>query len=120
MGLVSLDSLALGFTRDHLAMELSQRRKYPQVSQTHSSTVLLPKKVKVTKEIRFAQHCVAAASQLLTPQQTSALKNAGMQRISAALRAPVHANFQFKDLLTKLLGADPGKLQKMSSNPSSC
>ena len=67
--------------------------------------------------MRFAQHCVAAASQLLTPQQTSALKNAGMQRIFAALRAPVHVNFQFKDYITKLLGADPGRLQKMSSNP---
>ena len=60
---------------------------------------------------------VAAASQLLTPQQTSALKNAGMQRVFAALRAPVHVNFQFKDYITKLLGADPGRLQKMSSNP---
>ena len=40
-----------------------------------------------------------------------------MQRIFAALRAPVHVNFQFKDYTTKLLGADPGKLQKMSSNP---
>jgi len=88
-----------------------------QVSQIHPSAVLLPKKVKVTKEMRFAQQCVAAASQLLTPQQTRALKNAGMQRIFAALRAPVHINFQFKDYVTKLLGADPGKLQKMSSNP---
>ena len=61
--------------------------------------------------MRFAQHCVAAASQLLTPQQTSALKNAGMQRIFAALRAPVHVNFQFKDYITKLLGADPGRFR---------
>ena len=49
--------------------------------------------------MRFAQHC-----------------NAGMQRIFAALR-PVHVNFQCKDYTTKLLGADPGRLQKMSSNP---
>ena len=42
-------------------------------------------------------HCIAAASQLLTPQQTSALKDVGMQRIFAALRAPVHVNFQFRD-----------------------
>ena len=94
-----------------------EKKVLPQVSQIHPSTVLLPKKVKVTKEMRFAQHCVAAASQLLTPQQTSALKDAGMQRIFAALRAPVHVNFQFQDYITKLLGADPGKLQKMSSNP---
>ena len=65
----------------------------PQVSQIHPSTVLFPKKVKVTKEMRFVQHCVAAASQLLTPQQTSALKDAEMQRIFAGLRAPVHLNF---------------------------
>ena len=26
-------------------------------------------------------------------------------------------NFQFKDYITKQLGADPGKLQKVSSNP---
>ena len=58
-----------------------QQNALPQVSQIHPSVVLLPKKVKVTKEMRFAQHCVAAASQLLTPQQTSALKNAGMQRV---------------------------------------
>ena len=95
----------------------SEKNVLPQVSQIHPSVVLLPKKVKVTKETRFAQHCVAAASQLLTPQQTSALKNAGMQRVFAALRAPVHVNFQFKDYITKLLGADPGRLQKMSSNP---
>ena len=96
---------------------VSEKKVLPQVSQIHPPTVLLPKKVKVTKEMRFAQHCVAAASQLLTPQQTSGLKNAGMQRIFAALRAPVHVNFQFKDYITKLLGADPGKLQKMASNP---
>ena len=29
----------------------------------------------------------------------------------------LHVNFQFKDYITKLLGADPGRLQKMSSNP---
>ena len=29
----------------------------------------------------------------------------------------MHVNFQFKDYITKLLGADPGKLQKVSSNP---
>ena len=79
--------------------------------------MLLPKKVKVTKDMRFAQHCAAAASQLLTPQQTSALKNAGMQSIFAALRAPVHVNFQFRDYIAKLIGADPGTLQKMSRNP---
>ena len=50
----------------------SEKNVLPQVSQVHPSVVLLPKKVKVTKETRFAQHCVAAASQLLTPQQTSA------------------------------------------------
>ena len=94
----------------------SDQKVLPQVSQIHPSIVLLPKKVKVTKEVRFAQQCVAAASQLLTPQQTRALKNAGMQRIFAALRAPVHVNFQFNDYITKLLGADPGKLQKMSIN----
>ena len=55
---------------------VSEKKVLPQVSQIHPSIVLLPKKVKVTKEMRFAQHCVAAASQLLTPQQTSALKNA--------------------------------------------
>ena len=98
---------------------VSEKKVLPQVSQIHPSTVLLPKKVKVTKEMRFAQHCVAAASQLLTPQQTSALKNAGMQSIFAALRAPVNVNFQFKDYITKLIGVDPGKLQKMSSNPES-
>ena len=54
----------------------SEKKALPQVSQIHPSGVLLSKKVKVTKEMRFAQHCVAAASQLLTPQQTSALKNA--------------------------------------------
>ena len=94
-----------------------EKKVLPHVSQIHPSIVLLPKRVKVTKEMRFAQHCVAAASQLLTPQQTGALKDAGMQRIFAALRAPVHVNFQFKDYITKLLGADPGKLQKVSSNP---
>ena len=93
------------------------KKVLPQVSQIHPSTVLLPKKVRITKEMRFAQHCIAAASQLLTPQQTNALKNAGMQRVFAALRAPVHVNFQFKDYVAKLLGADPGKLQKMSRNP---
>ena len=95
---------------------VSEKNVLPQVSQIHPSVVLLPKKVKVTKETRFAQHCAAAASQLLTPQQMRALKNAGMQRVFA-LRAPVHANFQFKDYIAKLLGADPGRLQKMSSNP---
>ena len=59
-----------------------EKKVLPHVSQTHPSIVLLPKRVKVTKEMRFAQHCVAAASQLLlTPQQTGALKDAGMQRI---------------------------------------
>ena len=96
---------------------LPDKKVHPQVSHIHPSTVLLPKKVRVTKDMRFTQHCIAAASQLLTPQQTSALKYAGMQRIFAALRAPVHVNFQFKDYIAKLLGADPGKLQKMSSNP---
>ena len=96
-----------------------EKKVPPQVSQIHPSTVVLPKKIKVTKDVRFAQHCVAAASQLLTPQQTSALKTAGMQRIFAALRAPVNVNFQFRDYITKLIGFDPGKLQKMSSNPES-
>ena len=96
---------------------LPDKKVHPQVSHIHPSTVLLPKKVRVTKDMRFTQHCIAAASQLLTPQQTSALKEAGMQRIFAALRAPVHVNFQFKGYIAKLLGADPGKLQKMSSNP---
>ena len=73
--------------------------------------------VNVTKQTRLAQHCVAAASQLLTPQQTGALKNAGMQNIFAALRAPVHVNFQFKDYIAKLIGVDPGMLQEISSNP---
>ena len=95
----------------------SDKMVLPSVSYIHPSTVLLPKKVRVTKEMRFAQHCIAAASQLLTPQQTNALKDVGMQKIFAALRAPVHVNFQFKDYVAKLLGADPGKLQKMSSNP---
>ena len=54
------------------------QRAHPQISHIHPSTVLLPKKVKVTKDTRFTQHCIAAASQLLTPQQTSALKDAGM------------------------------------------
>ena len=67
--------------------------------------------------MRFAQHCVAAASQLLTLQQTGALKNAGMQSIFAALRAPVNVNFQFNDYITKLIGVDPGNLQEISSNP---
>ena len=67
MGLVSLDSLAKGFTRDHLVMELPQRRKHFLKCRRYS--------------------------------------------------APVHVNFQFKDYITKLLGADPGRLQKMSSNP---
>ena len=98
---------------------VSEKKVPPQVSQIHPSTVVLPRKVKVTKEMRIAQHCVAAASQLLTPQQTSALKTAGMQRIFAALRAPVNVNFQFKDYITKLIGFDPGKLPKMSSNPES-
>ena len=98
---------------------VSEKKVLPQVSQIHPSTVLLPKKVKVTKEMRFAQHCVAAASQLLTPQQTGALKNTGMQSIFAALRAPVNVNFQFKDYITKLIGVDPGKLQEISSNPKS-
>ena len=98
---------------------VSEKKVLPQVSQIHPSTALLPKKVKVTKQMRFAQHCVAAASQLLTPQQTGALKNAGMQSIFAALRAPVNVNFQFKDYITKLIGVDPGKLQEISSNPES-
>ena len=72
--------------------------------------------------MRFAQHCVAAPSQLLTPQQTSALKNAGMQRIFAALRAPVNVNFQFKDYTTKLIGVDPGKrgrhFRQVDHNPA--
>ena len=51
-----------------------------------------------------------------TPQQTFALKEVGMQRVFAALRAPVHVNFQFKDYIAKLLGADPGKLQQLSSS----
>ena len=92
------------------------KRVHPQVTHIHPSTVLLPKKVRVTKDMRFTQHCIAAAAQLLTPQQTSALKEVGMQQIFAALRAPVHVNFQFKDYIAKLLGADPGKLQKLSSN----
>ena len=82
-------------------------------SQIDPSAVCFQRKVKITKEMRFAQHCVAAASQLLTPQPTSALKNAGMQRIFAA---PVHANFQLRTTIQpSCLG--PGKLQKMSSNP---
>ena len=96
---------------------VSEKKILPQISQIHPSTVLLPKKVKVTKQMRFAQHCVAAASRMLTPQQTGALKNAGMQNIFAALRAPVHVNFQFKDYIAKLIGVDPGKLQEISSNP---
>ena len=56
----------------HVAV--SEKKVLPQVSQIHPSAVLLPKKVKVTKEMRFAQHCVAAASQLLTPQQNERLK----------------------------------------------
>ena len=91
-------------------MELSRKRK-------HFPKMLLPKKVNVTKQTRFAQHCVAAASQLLTPQQTGALKNAGMQNIFALLRAPVHVNFQFKDYIAKLIGVDLEKLQEISSNP---
>lgn len=91
------------------------QRVHPQASHIHPPPVLLPKKVKVTKDMRFTQLCVAAAAQLLTPQQTSALKEVGMQRIFAALRAPVHVNFQFEDYITKLLGASPGKLQQMSS-----
>ena len=47
---------------------------------------------------------------MLTPQQTGALPNAGMQSIFAALRAPVHVNFQFQDYIAKLIGVDPGKL----------
>ena len=66
--------------------------------------------------MRFAQQCVAAASQMLTLQQTGALKNAGMQNIFAALRAPVQVNFQFKDYTAKLIEVDPGKLQEISSN----
>ena len=96
---------------------VSEKKALPQISQIYPSKVLLPKKVNVTKQTRFAQHCVAAASQLLTPQQTGALKNAGMQNIFAALRAPVHVNFQFKDYIAKLIGVDPGKLQEISSNP---
>ena len=96
---------------------VSEKKALPQISQIHPSKVLLPKKVNVTKQMRFAQHCVAAASQMLTPQQTGALKNAGMQNIFAALRAPVHVNFQFKDYIAKLIGVDPGKLQEISSNP---
>ena len=91
---------------------VSEKKVLPQISQIHPSTALFPKKVKVTKEVRFAQHCVAAASQLLTPQQSSALKNAGMQSIFAALRAPVHVNFQFQDCITKLIAADPSKLTR--------
>ena len=41
---------------------VSEKKAPPQVSQIHPSTVVLPKKVKVTKQVRFAQHCVAAAS----------------------------------------------------------
>ena len=48
---------------------VSEKKVLPQISQIHPSTALFPKKVKVTKEVRFAQHCVAAASQLLTPQK---------------------------------------------------
>ena len=59
---------------------VSEKKALTQISQMYPSKVLLPKKVNVTKQTRFAQHCVAAASQLLTPQQTGALKNAGMQR----------------------------------------
>ena len=102
---------------NHAIGTLPDKRVHPQVTHIHPSIVLLPKKVRVTKDMRFMQHCVAAAAaQLLTPQQTSALKEVGMQRIFAALRAPVHVNFQFKDYIAKLLGADPGKLQKLSSN----
>ena len=50
------------------------KRVHPQVTHIHPSTVLLPKKVRVSKDMRFTQHCIAAAAQLLTPQQTSALK----------------------------------------------
>ena len=98
---------------------VSEKKALPQISQIHPSTALFLKRVNVTKDARFAQHCVAAASQLLTPQQSSAFKNAGMQSIFAALRAPVHVDFQFQDYITKLIGADPSKLQKVSSNPES-
>ena len=91
---------------------VSEKKALPQVSQMHPSVVLLARKVKVTKEMRFAQHCVAAASQLLTPQQTSALKNAGMQRVFAALRAPVHVNFQFKDYIPSCWGLTPEGYRK--------
>ena len=88
----------------------------PQITHIHPSSVLLPRKVKVTKDMRFAHHCIAAAAQLLTPRQTLALKEVGMERVFAAVRAPVHINFQFKEYVAKLLGADPNKLQQFSSS----
>ena len=88
----------------------------PQITHIHPSPVLLPRKVKVTKDMRFAHHCIAAAAQLLTPRQTLALKEVGMERVFAAVRAPVHINFQFKEYVAKLLGADPDKLQQFSSS----
>ena len=91
-------------------------RVNPQITNIHPSPVLLPRKVRVTKEMRFVHHCVDAAAQLFTPRQTLALKEVGMERVFAAVRAPVHINFQFKEYVAKLLGADPGKLQQLSSS----
>ena len=96
-----------------------QRKSQLNDTNIHPAPVLLPRKVRVTREARFVQHCIAAAAQLLTPQQTLALKEVGMERISAALRAPVHINFQFEDYVAKLLGAEPGKLQQLASNGES-
>ena len=67
---------------------VSGKKAFPQISQIHPSTVLLPKKVNVTKQMRFAQHCVAAASQMLTPQQTGALKKRWNAKYLCGLTCP--------------------------------
>ena len=53
---------------------LPDKKVHPQVSHIHPSTVLLPKKVRVTKDMRFTQHCIAAATQLLTPTANECLE----------------------------------------------
>ena len=37
---------------------VSEKKALPQISQIHPSTALFPKRVNVTKDVRFAQHCV--------------------------------------------------------------
>ena len=96
---------------------VSEKKVLPQVSQI---TLFHGAATKEGQGYQANEVCTAlrqAASQMLTLQQTGALKNAGMQSIFAALRAPVHVNFQFKDCIAKLIGVDPGKLQEISSNP---